>query len=136
MDNRNKRTNFEPIKDAYADLPFSAKIAQYAMTIIFSAGFSGAIAFGVLYWILQIPYNLNITACIAAAIAFIVTFRFWYSQLRKSLWHPGKNYNDFSPGNIHDRRNPFSYTTPGGVNYIPDHSNKDFIRENKSPFSD
>src|SRR3990167_8046228 len=89
------------------------------------------------YLILQLPYNLNLTAIIIGIIVFFAVFRFFYKKLKNDRWaHQPVMTKDYDAGNTNDPRNPSSYGTPGSPYYAYDVFERNRSHENKSAFSD
>ena len=89
------------------------------------------------YLILQLPYNLNLTAIIIGIIIFIAAFRFFYKKLKNDRWaHQPAMTKDYDASNTNDPRNPSSYGTPGSPYYAYDVFERNHSHENKSAFSD
>ncbi|EKD71791.1 MAG: hypothetical protein ACD_46C00098G0003 [uncultured bacterium] len=115
------------------------KIAQYVINFIFCLVFSCVIAFGVKYWILQLPFNLNVTAEICGIITLFTVFKLSFKKFKKIKWGPATSRNnlfDYSPGDTNDPQNPSSYATPGSPYYAYDVFERDRFHEHKSAFSD
>ena len=89
------------------------------------------------YLILQLPYNLNITAYMVGTVVFIAAFKFFYKKVKNDVWaRPSRDISDFTPSDLSNPENPFSFTTPGGPLYMSGWSDRDHFNENKSAFSD
>ncbi len=115
------------------------KIAQYVINFIFCLVFSCVIAFGVKYWILQLPFNLYATAEICGIITLFTVFKLSFKKFKKIKWGPSTSRNnlfDYSPGDINNSQNPFSYTTPGSPYYSYNTIDRERLNDNRSIFSD
>ncbi|MCX7121739.1 MAG: hypothetical protein NTZ67_08245 [Gammaproteobacteria bacterium] len=109
---------------------------QRTMRIALSALISGGICY-FLSFIFDAIFNCDtwITG-IFALIVFTLIYRFIYKNTviyPKPISNANSNPNfmDYSPGDIHDPRNPFSSTTPGGIKYVPSWYEKDPFEASK-----
>ena len=113
---------------------------QRAMKTFFSIVFSGLISYFIVFAVCDALFNWKtITECIVEIFVFSFIFKFIY---RNTVIYPhtipDKNSTsplNYSPGDINDPRNPFSYTTPGSRYYAFDSIDRDRFRDNRSVFS-
>lgn len=103
---------------------------QRTMRIVLSALISGGTSY-FLGSIFDAIFNCETwITCIFALIFFTFAYKFIY---KNTVIYPkpipfangNPNFMDYSPGDIHDPRNPFSSTTPGGIKYVPSWYEKD-----------
>ena len=109
------------------------------MRIVLSALMSGGI-FYFLGCIFNAIFNCDTwITCIFALVVFTLIYRFIYKNIviyQKPISNGNPNFMGYSPGDIHDPRNPFSSTTPGGIKYVPSWYEKDPFEASKKSNSD
>jgi hypothetical protein len=106
-------------------------VYQQTMKIIVSSLIAGFV-FYVFNDALYFFTNEKFISFFSASIFFIVIFKLIYKNTiiyKNPLSMTDKNFNsvscDYTPGDINDSRNPFSYTTPGSKNYIQTWADRD-----------
>src|SRR3990167_6908660 len=119
--------------------PLKKTLYQRVMKLFVCTLFSVLSTFFVMFFFQIIDMNI-IIARIISIVFLIIAFKWLYKNTIiykrprfESNQHPRKGYQ---VSDINDPRNPFSYTTPGSINYSFPYPEEDRFRNMKSSYDE